>query len=83
VRYATPAERIERLTVERDVYRAALVRVRDAVADMCPAWALEWPAVREQILGSEDLEDYTAQDVRDCVAPVFEVIAVVLREVTL
>jgi hypothetical protein len=61
----------------------ALVAIRDAVADMCPAWPLEWPAVREQILGSEDLEDYTAQAVRDCVAPVFETIAAVLRKVEL
>lgn len=62
----------------------ALEAIRDALADMCPAWALEWPTVRAAMFPGEPfVEDFTAQDVRDSVAPCFDAIAVALRTVGL
>jgi hypothetical protein len=79
----------ERLREQVQTYRTALKQIRNALADMCPAWALEWPAVRAAMLSEEsdleaiDGEDYTAQDVRDCVKPALDAICAVLREVKL
>ena len=62
--------------------REALEAIRDAMAGMCPAWALEWPAVHAELHPGEPFaEDYTAQDVRNCVGPCMDTISTVLTEV--
>lgn len=64
----------EGAAAERDRALADLKAIRDAVASACPMWAMEWPQLvaKGQVA---DSDPFTAQEVRNEVAPIFDAIA--------